>query len=57
MSFASLRRFEETGQISFESLVKIAIVLDMKSDIKNLFHERKVYRSIEDVINEANKER
>ena len=55
VSFASVRRFETTGQISFESLVKIA--LDMKEDIKNLFLERKVYRSIQDVIDEANQKR
>ena len=54
ISFASLRRFETTGQISFERLVKIAIALDMKEDIKNLFLERKVYNSIQDVIDEAN---
>ena len=57
VSFASVRRFETTGQISFESLVKIAIALDMKEDIKNLFLERKVYRSIQDVIDEANQKR
>ena len=54
VSFASVRRFETTGQISFESLVKIAIALDMKDDVKNLFLERKIYNSIQDVIDEAN---
>ena len=54
VSFASIRRFETTGQISFESLVKIAISIDMKEDVKNLFNERKVYRTIQDVIDEAN---
>ena len=54
VSFASVRRFETTGQISFESLVKIAIALDMKDDVKNLFLERKVYNNIQDVIDEAN---
>ena len=54
VSFASVRRFETTGQISFESLVKIAIALDMKEDVKNLFLERKIYNSIQDVIDEAN---
>ena len=34
VSFASIRRFETTGQISFESLVKIAISIDMKGDVK-----------------------
>ena len=57
VSFASVRRFETTGQISFESLVRIAIALDVKDDIKNLFQERKVYRSIQDVIDEANQKR
>ena len=57
VSFASVRRFETTGQISFESLVKIAIALDMKEDVKNLFLERRVYRSIQDVIDEANQKR
>ena len=54
VSFASVRRFETTGQISFESLVRIAIALDMKEDVKNLFLERKIYNSIQDVIDEAN---
>ena len=54
VSFASVRRFETTGRISFESLVKIAIVLDMKEDIRNLFQERRIYRNIQDVIDEAN---
>ena len=57
VSFASIRRFETTGQISFESLVKIAISIDMKEDVKNLFNERKVYRTIQDVIDEANQKR
>lgn len=57
VSFGSIRRFEEKGQISFESLVRIAIALDLKEDIKKLFIERKVYKSIQDVIDEANQER
>ena len=57
VSFASVRRFETTGKISFESLVKIAIALDLKDDIKNLFLERKVYHSIQEVIEEANQKR
>ena len=57
VSFASIRRFETIGQISFESLVKIAISIDMKEDVKNLFNERKVYRTIQDVIDEANQKR
>jgi len=57
VSMGSLRRFESTGQISLESLVKIAIALDVNDDMKNLFKERKIYNSIQDVIDEANQER
>lgn len=57
VSFASIRRFETTGQISFESLVRIAISIEMKEDVKNLFNERKIYRTIQDVIDEANQKR
>ena len=57
VSFASLRRFEATGQISLTSLVKIALCLDVKDDLYQLFKEQKVYNSIQDVIDEANQER
>lgn len=57
VTYSSLRRFESTGQISFESLVRIAFVLDLKDDLNQLFVERKVYSSIQDVIDEANQER
>ena len=37
VSYASIRRFETTGEISFTSLLKIANVLNSLSDFKKLF--------------------
>ena len=51
VSYASFRRFEETGQISFDSFVKIARVLDCDKELAELFTKRH-YDSIEEVIRE-----
>lgn len=40
VSLGSLKRFEKTGQISFESLLKIALSLNCLSDFNALFTER-----------------
>jgi len=41
VSYASIRRFETTGEISLTSLIKLAIVLDCASDFHQLFaHSR-----------------
>lgn len=37
MTLASLRRFERTGQVSFLSLVRLAIALDAVSELGSLF--------------------
>ena len=37
VSYASIRRFENTGEISLTSLLKIARVLDCLDDFKDLF--------------------
>jgi transcriptional regulator with XRE-family HTH domain len=37
MSLSSLRRFERTGQISFLSLVRVAIALDAVDGLAELF--------------------
>ena len=52
--YASIRRFEKTGDISLASLVKLALALQLYDDLDNLFKVRKEYKSIEDVINEQN---
>lgn len=53
VSLASLKRFEQTGEISFVSLLKIAAVLDGIEDFDQLF-TRKEYGSIQEVIDERN---
>ena len=51
VSYGSLKRFEETGNISLLSLTKIAMALDVAGDIKKIFAEVP-YKSIQEVINE-----
>lgn len=49
--YGSIRRFEETGDISLASLIKIAFGLGLYDDVEQLFNKR-IYKSIEEVINE-----
>lgn len=51
VSLGSLRRFEQTGEISFVSLLKIAAVLDETDKFAELFARRE-YASIQEVIDE-----
>lgn len=37
VSYGSLKKFEQTGQISLESLLKLAVVLGRMDDFKKLF--------------------
>lgn len=49
MSFASYKRFEQTGEIAFRSLCNIAIALGCEQDFDELFVHRQ-YTSIQEVI-------
>lgn len=49
--YASVRRFENTGDISFASFIKIVMALRLYDDLNNLFVVKEKYSSIEDVIN------
>lgn len=49
VSYGSIKRFELTGQISFISLVKICIALDIVDEIRNLFTNVE-YLSIDEVL-------
>ena len=51
VSYASYRKFEETGMISLFSFIKVMMELGMVIDLKAVF-EKPSYRSIEEVINE-----
>ncbi len=52
VSYASIRRFERTGNISLESLVKLALALQLYDDLDNLFKIDNIYESIEEVLND-----
>ena len=52
VSYASIRRFEKSGDISLSSLVKLALALNLYDDLDNLFKNYQKYKSIEDVIND-----
>lgn len=52
VSLGSLRRFEQTGEISFASLVDLCYALGCQSDLEGLF-STSAYRSIQEVIDEA----
>jgi len=45
VSFGVIKKFERTGQISFISLLKIALALDSLEEFKNLF-EKKVEEEV-----------
>ena len=50
----SLKRFEQSGEISLQSLTKIAIALDVENELEDLFNNVP-FASIEEVINEQTK--
>lgn len=51
VSYGSIKRFEQTGQISLLALTRIAMALDIAGELRNLFTEVP-YRDIQEVINE-----
>lgn len=54
VSLGSLKRFEQSGEISLQSLTKIAIALDVEDELEDLFNNVP-FASIEEVINEQTK--
>lgn len=51
VSYGSIKRFENTGEISLYSLTKIARALDYIQEIENLFKDVE-YKDIEEILNE-----
>lgn len=51
VSYGSIKRFEQTGQISLLSLTRIAMALDIAGELRNLFNAVP-YQDIQEVINE-----
>lgn len=54
VSFGSVKRFEQKGEISLKHLLQIAIVLRSAGDFESLFSKQR-YQSIDDVIQEKSK--
>ena len=54
VSLGSLKRFEQSGEISLQSLTKVAIALDVENELEDLFNNVP-FASIEEVINEQTK--
>lgn len=52
VSYGSLKKFEQTGEISLVSLIKIAMELNIVEEINSLF-STPVYTSIDEVINDS----
>jgi len=55
VSFGSIKRFETTGKISLESLLKIAFVLDAMTDFEKLFMQKERPMSLDEIIKSQNK--
>lgn len=49
VSLASIKRFEQTGDISLSSLIKISQIINLEKDLLNLF-TTPYYTNIEDMI-------
>lgn len=52
VSLGSVKRFEQSGEISLRSLTKIAIALEIENELEQLFSEVP-FLSIEEIIRES----
>ena len=50
VSLGSLKRFEQTGKISFSSLLQLAVVLGCLEEFSNLCNQKEEFKSIEDIL-------
>ena len=51
VSLGSIKRFESSGEISFESLLKLALVLNYLDDFKNIANKKdEQYDSMDDLL-------
>ncbi len=51
INIETFRKFERTGNISLENLVKIAFSLNVLDDFEHLFNQKK-YQSIDEIISD-----
>ena len=54
VSLGSIKRFEQSGEISLQSLTKLAIALEVEGELDTL-SDSVPFQSIEEVINEQDK--
>lgn len=54
ISAASLKRFERTGKVAFDALVRLAVALDSAAGFDRLF-DAPAYASIDEVVREPRK--
>ena len=54
VSLGSLKRFEQTGEVSLQALTKLAIALGVEEELENLFVDVP-FDSIEEIIHEQTK--
>ena len=59
VSYGSLKKFEQTGQISLKSLLKLAVILGCMDDFKTLFLQRSVEKalSLDELIDDGKRKR
>ena len=59
VSYGSLKKFEQTGQISLESLLKLAVALGCMDDFKGLFVQRSAEKalSLDDLLENGKRKR
>ena len=52
VSLGSIKRFERTGKVSYEALLKLAHVLDRLSDFENLFSPEEDLTEVEKLFSD-----
>lgn len=59
VSFGVVKKFERTGKISLESLLKLALVLDALEEFVHLFSPKPLesYRSLDEVLKKKSRQR
>ena len=50
ISLGSIKRFEQTGKISFSSLLQLAVVLGCLEEFSNICNKKEEFKSIEDIL-------
>lgn len=55
VSLGSIKRFENSGQISLESLLKLSIVLECLDDFDNIANKKETINSLDELISTKNK--